>query len=826
MRRLTFGIFLVSLVTLVTELVMTRVLDVLFYPNMSYLVITSAIFGFGLAGAIAAAWNEVLHRDPEKTLPVLAGILAVSILLIRPVMNAFPFNYYELVEHSARELLYFGATYVVLIVPFVAAGLIMAVTFATYARRIRRLYFWDLCGAAVGSILLIPLIGPLGPGSILMLAAAAALIGSGLFSGSTRWRVVAVVGAVALASVPAFRYPGYLAFSDHMDKRGVKTARSEGRVELTRWDPIARIDIIDNGANKHIAYDGGTQSSFFYAFDGDFGALARALEAPEPDSAQLEVMGHRFWRAGVLASHYLKRGTGADVLVIGSAGGQETVAALTFGAHRVDAVEMVPTVVSLRTGKYADYIGRVFDRPEVHNIVAEGRNYLKASGRQYDIIQIFSNYTSSSIASGGSALGPVYLETADAYQEYFSHLKPNGILHINDHTYPRAVATAALAWRRMGRTNFRAHVAIFQQAKGVDYLPTMLIKMQPWTQSELDDLQQVFRLQFGGAELMVEDPLRPEHRYLSDDFFSGDFPRDLAKRIPVDLTPVTDDRPFFAAMRKHFGVLSPDPSRYVTVSTAAMLNSRLAGGVIPLDWVHLFGVGILAILFASALVLVPLRYSSAGKVRWPHRGMVLTYFSSLGMGFIIIEIVFIQLFMQLIGSPAYTFSVVIFALLLAAGIGSGTSERLGITPQRFWALPFLGVVITGLLGAFVVPSFFHALLGLPLLGRCAVTGGFIFPLGFFLGMPFPLGILALEGRPRSAVAWAWGMNGLFTVIGGLAAALLSHAFGFRITLTFALAAYLLALYAFGVMRRSALVPVDARIAEPGGPTSEVVPASA
>ena len=100
----------------------------------------------------------------------------------------------------------------------------------------------------------------------------------------------------------------------------------------------------------------------------------------------------------------------------------------------------------------------------------------------------------------------------------------------------------------------------------------------------------------------------------------------------------------------------------------------------------------------------------------------------------------------------------------------------------------------------VFPSVARAALQLPLPGRILVAGLMLFPLGFFLGMPFPLGVLAIAGRPRGAVAWAWGMNGLFTVIGGLLSMLLSLWYGFNFAITFALCLYALAFAAYRPLR--------------------------
>jgi spermidine synthase len=107
-------------------------------------------------------------------------------------------------------------------------------------------------------------------------------------------------------------------------------------------------------------------------------------------------VNENFWQIGVLASHYLKRDTDHSALIIGSAGGQETKAALIYGATYVDAVELVPTVVDLATGAYSPYIGDIFHNPAVHPHAGEGRSFIRSSNRKYDIIQIYSNHTRAS----------------------------------------------------------------------------------------------------------------------------------------------------------------------------------------------------------------------------------------------------------------------------------------------------------------------------------------------------------------------------------------------------------------------------------------------
>jgi len=830
MRRLSFGVLLIALSTLVLELMLTRVFDVTLTPNMSYFVVSLAVFSFGLAGIFATLRPVPVERDISRILAGCCVGFATTVLLLIPVINWLPLDYRRIVQHTAETLVSFGILYVALLVPFFLAGYVLIAMFSKYASKIQRLYFWDLAGAGLGTILVIPFILQIGPGGLIICAAALGLVAAALFSNSPAMRTACVVLAVVVAAVPIIRGQNYIDFRYHMDKRGIMAAVAKGRDELVRWDPISKIDVIDetfrpdeatpwhqSGDRKALQYDGGNQTSYFYKFDGNYKALRELMENHR------EKVDENFWQIGVLASHYLKRNMPHSVLVVGSAGGQETKAAITYGANYVDAVELVPTVVKLATGRYSSYIGDVFHNPVVHPHAGEGRSFIRQSHRKYDIIQIYSNYTSSSIAQGSGALSPVYLQTAEAYQEYFSHLTDDGVLHINNFAYPRMVTTAALAWKNMGRTDFKRHVAVFFSPSQLT-LPTTLIKMSPWTQSELDELSAFL----GSTQLpederltLVENPLDQSKSFLSPDFYSGAFPKELADRLPLDYTPRTDDNPYFGQLRRWSSLhkVAPDPKNFVDPGSAEVVNLALIRGI-PMDSIHLYITGAASVVFILLFVLLPLRFSKVGREEGSAALPLLVYFSCLGAGFITFELVFIQKFMHLIGSPLYTYSTVIFTLLLGAGLGSVSSEKLGISPRSRWVIPFAAVLVLGVGLLLIYPSATHFAMALPLGWRVAIGAAMIFPLGFFLGMPFPLGILAIEHQPRGAIAWAWGMNGVFTVAGGLGSMIISLMRGFDFAIGVALVLYAGAMLAYVPLRD--MVAKGARAKEPAAPKAEAV----
>jgi len=815
------ALFFMAAATLMIELVLTRVFDVILNPNMAYMVIACALFSFGLAGVYVTLQADRFWSATPRWLPAIAALFAVSTLALRPALNGLPFDYEAVSDRPVQQLLAFSAMYIALVLPFFFSGLVFTVIFSSGARSIQALYFWDLVGAGAGCLVIIPLLAPIGPGGILFVAAALGLLSAALLTTNRAMRAAAALSAIVAMAVPPLRGPAAFEFVEHLAKRGVREARLAGAIEFSRWDPISKIDVIDQIPNdpktdrsdpaarrKHIAYDGGTQSSHIFPFDGNYAGLREGIERGAVP------MHLQFWHRGVLASHRVKRDSRQRVLIIGSAGGQETKAALMYGASSVDAVEMVRTVVELMTGRYAAYSGGIFKDPRVHPYAMEGRSFLRATTSIYDIIQIHSNHTSSSVAAGTGAMSPNYLQTAEAYREYFTHLSADGILHINHFAFSRMITTAALAWKQLGRTDFQRHVVVLGMNTTGDTLPTLLIKMTPWTPAEVADLWSFYSTvgddEFGFT--LLQNPTDPASSFLPPEFFSGAISSELRAQSGIRVRPAVDDQPFFNFLRKTARPLEANRATFVDAATAGMLNSQLRKNRVPMDLIHLIVTGIVSLFFAAVFVLVPLSRSERRQTPRAAQYSSMVYFACLGTGFILIELVFIQIFMKLIGYPVYTYALVLFTLLLGAGIGSASSQPLCISPATRWYWPFLGILAYGTAFSFVYPAVFEHFLAAPQALRMVVGSVLIFPLGFFLGMPFPLGILIVERHPRGAVAWAWGLNGLFTVIGSLASVLLGMAIGFQATILVATAVYAAAFLALARLRQTVVDRSPAEVA--------------
>src|SRR6266850_1242651 len=184
MRRLSCGVLLIALATLVLELMLMRVFDVMLVPNIAYFVVTVAVFGFGLAGICATLRPIPIDREIREILFTCSIAFAAATGLLIPLINFLPLDYTRIVRHPLSTVASFALLYGALVLAFFLGGYVLIATFSKYALRIQRLYFWDLVGAGLGSVIVIPFISTLGPGGLMVCAAALGLMAAALFTES------------------------------------------------------------------------------------------------------------------------------------------------------------------------------------------------------------------------------------------------------------------------------------------------------------------------------------------------------------------------------------------------------------------------------------------------------------------------------------------------------------------------------------------------------------------------------------------------------------------------------------------------------------------
>ena len=132
--------------------------------------------------------------------------------------------------------------------------------------------------------------------------------------------------------------------------------------------------------------------------------------------------------------------------------------------------------------------------------------------------------------------------------------------------------------------------------------------------------------------------------------------------------------------------------------------------------------------------------------------------------------------------------------------------------QRMYILVIMIVVWAFILG----PIHLH-FLHLPVVNRIYISVLLIFPIGFLMGIPFPITIRMLSRGKSELIPWAWGINGFASVAGAPVGLLLSMSFGFSRALAVAAILYAAAALVVPYLPGSGQPDRRAKGAPPGGP---------
>ena len=154
------------------------------------------------------------------------------------------------------------------------------------------------------------------------------------------------------------------------------------------------------------------------------------------------------------------------------------------------------------------------------------------------------------------------------------------------------------------------------------------------------------------------------------------------------------------------------------------------------------------------------------------------YFLCLGLGFLFVEMAFIQRFALFLAHPLYAVAVVLAGFLVFAGVGSWAAGRRWEADSRAIALAAAGVVGLAVLYAVALPPLFSAAAGWPEPVKVAVALGLIAPLALCMGVPFPMGLERVARSRPEGVPWAWAVNGCASVVAAVLATLLAVHLGF------------------------------------------------
>ena len=586
----------------------------------------------------------------------------------------------------------------------------------------------------------------------------------------------------------AFNYDG--AFLDIQYAKG-QALRQE---DFVKWNSFSRVAMLPADANgfRDLIIDADADTSIA-AFD--LGNLSPGM---------VDALRHRG-----PGFPYLLR-PGAKTLIIGAGGGIDVARAVFSGSQNVTAVEINPIIANtIMRQKFPQYSHGLYLRPEVHVHVEDGRAFVRRSEEKYDVIQATLVDTWASTAAGAFALTENNLYTTDAFRDYLGHLTDTGLITFTRWGFEppreslRLVSLAIQALLEMGERQPWRHVIVLrseaQKLREVGALDTILISRRPFSP---DDLARTF---IEAKDARYELLYRPGDAARVNPFqllLRSPHPEQYAGQYQYDISPVSDDRPFFL-----FTVQTRDIFDVNSLMSSTSMDYKVQKAV-PLLF-EVTGVSVLATLLM--LLLPPLALRTSLPRDWRARGFLL-YFVCLGIGYILVQVALIQKFVLLLGHPAYALTVVIFSMLVSSGLGSYFSRDLiGDSGARWRGVLLSAGLLIAVLSLLLTPLTIIAV-PWPLPWKILLAVMVVAPAGFLMGIPFPTGLARLGQSYASSLRWAWSVNAAASVMGSAAAVVIGIYFGLRITLLVGAAFYLCAIAATLFCRQGS---GKGRVGQPG-----------
>lgn len=774
------GVFLISFSTLMLEIGMTRIFSVLFEYHYAFLAVSLSILGLG-AGGIVFHVKLKRSRYEDISLEVTGQCFGLAVLL----MIIF------IVYVKGLNIIYFTALFA--FIPFLFSGIFLSASFERLAQQSGKLYAADLTGAAIGSFLIVFTL-KLGGIAVALLSGLMASLISVFFLGSRerKRKIFLSTGLLSTALLILlilnlqFGLLGPIPFSDPSAKEMsslVQNPLYEARVIDSRWSHFGRTDLVKDALDESemVFFIDGTAGASMYKFNGDF-----------EDTRNVGVLNLRENYTGYFPISLLPPEEKKTMLIIGPGGGRDILAAKLAGADKITAVEINPDIVKL-VREHKDYNGDIFgQRSDISVVVDEGRSFLKRSEEYFDIIFLSIPITKTSRSPEGYALSENFLFTIDSMNDYLEHLNENGRLVVVAHHDLEIFKLLFLALEVFVRKGISPSEALKHiYTTGPPMFQVFVLKKSPITRDEAEAIhtqamlmrhyqsestfiphiaQHLHRIPIGEGAVLAAQMLNEVILGLSEGRYS---PEDVIKSVSIDLKPNSDNNPFFYKMRKGL----PD-----VISLILILS---------------------ALSTVIALLIKP-RFKTPRK-RYLYRRDFLfrLLFLFLGVGFMSVEIPLIQKFTLFLGHPIYSLSVLLFSLLVGAGLGSYLSGQIrGVSPLVKIVGPSLTVALAIILYVWILPPIFDSLLSTTLTIRILASVGLIGILGFIMGVPFPTGISLMRCfNMEEQVPRMWGINGLSSVFGSMLAISLAITWGFHLSLLIGASLYFLIFVIF-ISRRN------------------------
>ena len=802
-QRLSFysGVAMITAATLMLQIVETRLISVTSWYHLAFFVISIAMFGL-TAGAVWVYFRSETYRPQQLSYHLSVASLGfalatVSALLVQlTIVTGLPASVMSFVVWAE-----FAAA---VAAPFFFAGIAVSLALTRSPYPVGIVYGADLLGAALGCLGALALLNVVsGPSAVLWIAA---LVAAGaLFFATSGSEDCPSDRSIATT---IFRYRGVvfgslvlLALANSMTGSVrptiVKdTVERPETIAIERWNSFSRVTVSESqtgppslwGASPRYASNpiqqrsmniDGAAGTAVYRFGGDLN---------EVDFLRYDVTNLAYAIPGLQ--------TGA---VIGVGGGRDLLSARLFGLSDVVGIEINPIFIELLTRTLSSYTA-LSRLSGVTFQIDEARSWFARADRSFDIIQMSLIDTWAATGAGAFTLSENGLYTVEAWRIFLQRLTPAGVFTVSRWHGPgevnetgRMVSLATATLQALGVGNPKRH--LFMASSGS--VATIVMSRSPLSEKSLDGLRNVAAI-YDFPVLL--DPQAPSASPLLESIVSAGDSNALERATEasyLDLSPPTDARPFFFNQLRLDRMFEQDV--FALASRPGVYGGNLSATL------TLAMLIVISAILVVATIIVPLRGTAiSSESTLIAAGTV--YFALIGIGFMMAEIAFLQRISVFLGHPVYALSIVLFSLILSAGVGSLVSERIPLNsgPKLIGWSALVGLYLLAL--PIWLPEVLLRLESAGVLVRAGLAVLVLAPVGFLMGFGFPTGMRLVSMVDERPTPWFWGINGAAGVLAASLAVMTSIEFGIDTTLRAGAACYFLLAVPASLLVRSVRAP--------------------
>ncbi|MEM9783108.1 MAG: hypothetical protein AAF899_11590 [Pseudomonadota bacterium] len=819
------GLFMVAASTTALQIVQTRILSVISWYSLAFLAISMAMLGLTAGSLLVYFYDRWLSQRP------VAHRLAQGTLLLA---IAIAVSWLFLINSIAISEIWIGPTLVliwlhmiiVLALPYVLAGAVIALALTRTPLPIGTVYGVDLAGAAAGCLLVLAMMAVLdGVSAMLALAALSAFSASAfmmsaqalggdvaahadhaarLSRSARRWGLWLIVACSLNAALYPFAGRLLMDKTRLLQVEMIETLEwnAFSRIEVSR--PLFRVPSLNGRApnmpgemkvaieERVLAIDGGA-STQLYAFDGDREDLA-------------------FLEYDITNLAYAIRNGGGSAAVIGVGGGRDMMSAHYFGFEAITGIELNPIIVENLTERYADF-NRISAVPGVEIHVDDARAWFASNDGAFDLMQMSLIDTWAATGAGAHSLAENGLYTMEAWQTFLNDVTPNGVFTVSRWFNPdsvgetgRMVSLTMATLYAMGAERPADHIYL----ASVDQLATIVVSRAPLSAEEIGKLDATVERM--GFQMLMRPGSTPSNPVLAAIAAAPDTATlySLAEDAPLDFSPTTDDQPFFFNQLK----LTSVGDWGTIISQQGVASGNIIATLMLAVIVAVSGLAVVATMIVPTL---PTLKRTDGRLA----GLGTGYFLLIGLGFMFAEIALMQRLSIFLGHPVYGLAIALAGIILSTGIGAAISERRPLVTPRHLTIWVGGTVLFIASLPVWLPTLLIAASSQGIVIRAIVCLLAVAPAGLMLGFAFPTGMRLVRAIDDSPTPWFWAVNGAAGVLAsGLAVAVGTFV---SISASFAIAAVCyalllpvaLGLHAHGQRKASDYGPVGQASEAPG-----------